>query len=106
MERCQVSPSRDEVLEALRGVPEPCSIAMRAPVDICEMGLVDDVRIEAGAVRVELVLTDPSCAHFASMRRYITDLLLQLDGVESVEVVMSTTKLWTSERMRRRRVPT
>jgi metal-sulfur cluster biosynthetic enzyme len=101
VERRQVTPSRDELLEALRGVPEPCSIAMRAPVDICEMGLVDDVRIDDGAVRVELVLTDPSCAHFVSMRRYITDLLLQLDGVESVEVVMSTTKLWTSDRMRR-----
>jgi metal-sulfur cluster biosynthetic enzyme len=89
---------REAVRAALGRVPEPCSIAMRAPTDICEMGLVEDIRIEHGTVRVELVLTDPSCAHFGSMRRYIEDALAELDGVEAVEVVMSTTKLWTADR--------
>jgi metal-sulfur cluster biosynthetic enzyme len=90
--------SREDVIAALRHVPEPCSIAMRAPTDIYEMGLVDEIRIEGGSVRVELVLTDPSCAHFLSMRRYIDDALTELEGVESVEVVISTTKLWTPDR--------
>jgi metal-sulfur cluster biosynthetic enzyme len=90
--------SRDAVFAALKGVPEPCSIAMRAPIDICQMGLIEDVRIDDGAVRVELVLTDPSCAHFSSMRTYIADALGEVPGVEKVEVVMSTTKLWTSDR--------
>ena len=103
MERHAVTPpSESDVREALRAVPEPCSIAMRAPIDICEMGLVDDVRIDGGDIGVELVLTDPSCAHFASLRRFITDVLLGLEGVERVEVTMSTTTLWTPERMRRR----
>jgi metal-sulfur cluster biosynthetic enzyme len=29
------------------------------------------------------------------MRRYITDVLDAIDGVEEVEVTMSTTQLWT-----------
>lgn len=94
-------PSRELVLEALSGIPEPCSIAMRQPLDICQMGLVDDVRVDAGSIRVELVLTDPSCVHFNSMRRFIADVLLALDGVETVEVVMSTTELWTPDRLQR-----
>jgi metal-sulfur cluster biosynthetic enzyme len=96
-----VSPTHEAVLEALRRVPEPCSIAMRAPIDICEMGLVEDVRIDDGHVRVELVLTDPSCAHFMSMRRYIADVVGELDGVEEVDVVMSTRTLWTPDRAAR-----
>jgi metal-sulfur cluster biosynthetic enzyme len=93
-----MSPSKHAVMEALKEVPEPCSISMRTPVNICEMGLVDEVIIDGGDVRVVLVLTDPSCAHFMSMRSYIADVLAKVEGVASVEVQMSTTKLWTSDR--------
>jgi metal-sulfur cluster biosynthetic enzyme len=92
----------DHVVAAMRDVPEPCSIAMRTPTDIVEMGLVGDVRVERGHVTVELVLTDPSCAHFRSMGAYIRDVVGRLDGVDSVEVLLSTTTLWTPDRMRRR----
>jgi metal-sulfur cluster biosynthetic enzyme len=95
------SVTRAEVLEALRAVPEPCSIAMRAPMDICEMGLVEDVEVDGGHVGVTLVLTDPSCVHFGALRRFINDELLRLDAVETVSVGMSTRTLWTPDRVRR-----
>ena len=91
-------PSDEEIRAALRQVPEPCGLLMRAPLNICEMGLVDGIQSADGQVRVELVLTDPSCVHFGGMRRYITDVLCKLPGVESVEVTISTTKLWTPDR--------
>jgi metal-sulfur cluster biosynthetic enzyme len=97
-----VSVTREQVLDALRGVPEPCSLAMRAPMDICEMGLVEDIEIESGQVRVTLVLTDPSCVHFTGMRRFIEDELRPLEGVTGVTVAMSTRTLWTPDRVRRR----
>jgi metal-sulfur cluster biosynthetic enzyme len=97
-----VSVVRRQLQEALRRVPEPCSIAMRAPMDIVEMGLVGDLRIGHGHVIVELVLTDPSCAHFRSLQRFISDALLEVDSVDSVEVVLSTRTLWTPDRVRRR----
>jgi metal-sulfur cluster biosynthetic enzyme len=96
-----MSASREDVLEALRAIPEPCSIAMRAPMDICEMGLVEDIEIDGGHVRVTLVLTDPSCVHFGAMRRFIADELLRLDAVETTTVAMSTRTLWTPDRVRR-----
>ena len=89
------------VRESLRGIPEPCSIAMRTPMDICEMGLVESVQIDGSKVTVTLVLTDPSCVHFAGMQRYIRDELLALDGVQVVEVGASERLLWTPDRVRR-----
>jgi metal-sulfur cluster biosynthetic enzyme len=91
-------PAEDEIRERLRAVPEPCGLLMRAPLDICEMGLVDEISCSAGRVRVELVLTDASCVHFGGLRRYITDVLLELPGVDTVEVTVSTSKLWTPDR--------
>jgi metal-sulfur cluster biosynthetic enzyme len=91
-------PAEDAIRAQLRKVPEPCGLLMRAPLDICEMGLVDEISCSGGRVRVVLVLTDPSCVHFGGMRRYITDVLLELPGVDAVEVAISTTTLWTPDR--------
>jgi metal-sulfur cluster biosynthetic enzyme len=96
----QPTPSQDLIRAQLRQVPEPCALLMREPVDICEMGLVDEISITDGRVRVVLVLTDPSCVHFTGLRRYITDVLLELPGVDAVEVTISTTTLWTPDRQR------
>lgn len=90
--------SRAEILEALARIPDPCSIAIRAPMDICRLGLVEDVQIEDGHVTVSLVLTDPSCVHFGGIRNFITDTLLALPGVTGVSVRMSSTTLWTPDR--------
>ena len=78
--------TREQVLEALGRVPEPCSIMMKAPMDICAMGLVEDIDIDGGHVRVTLVLTDPSCVHFGAIRRFITDELLGLELARGVLV--------------------
>jgi metal-sulfur cluster biosynthetic enzyme len=91
-------PTEDAIRAQLRKVPEPCGLLMRTPLDICEMGLVDEIRCAEGRVRVVLVLTDTSCVHFGGMRRYITDVLLELPGIDAVEVTMSTTVLWTPDR--------
>jgi metal-sulfur cluster biosynthetic enzyme len=93
--------SPDDVLAALRNVPEPCSIAMRVPMDITEMGLIEQLEIDGSHVAVTLVLTDPSCVHFSAMQRFIHDELLGLEGVESVTVTASTRTLWTPDRVRR-----
>jgi metal-sulfur cluster biosynthetic enzyme len=92
--------TREHVLEALARVPEPCSILMKAPTDICAMGLVEDIDIDGGHVGVTLVLTDPSCVHFNAMQRFITDELLGLEGVETVAVGITTRTLWTPDRVR------
>ncbi len=93
-----VPPTLDAIRAQLRKVPEPCGLLMRAPLDICQMGLVDEITCAGGRVRVVLVLTDPSCVHFCGLRRYITDVLLELPGVDAVEVAISTTTLWTPDR--------
>lgn len=86
------------VRECLRTVPEPCSLLMREPTNITDMGLLEHVDIAGGRVWVELVLTDPSCLHFGAMQRFITDALMHLDGVDEVEVRASTTVLWSPDR--------
>lgn len=91
-------PSEQRVRDELRRVPEPCGLLMREPIDICEMGLVEQVECRDGEVRVELVLTDTSCVHFSGLQRYIADVVGALPGVRSVHVTASTTIMWTPDR--------
>jgi metal-sulfur cluster biosynthetic enzyme len=99
------APTIAEVLAQLRKVIDPCSIKMCAPVDIWEMGLVDDVEVAGGRVRVRLVLTDISCVFYRDMRRHVIDVLLELPGVEAVDVTLATDILWTPDRMRQEPSP-
>jgi metal-sulfur cluster biosynthetic enzyme len=62
------------------------------------MGLVEHIACRDGYVRVELVLTDASCVHFAGLQHYIADVLTGVPGVDIVEVTASRTTLWTPER--------
>jgi metal-sulfur cluster biosynthetic enzyme len=72
---------------------------MGSPQSIVDMGLIESITIEGSAVRVCLVRTDPYCVHFTVMRRYITEVLDPIDGVEEVDVTMSTAQLWTPDLM-------
>jgi metal-sulfur cluster biosynthetic enzyme len=96
-----MTPTREELLAQVRKVIDPCSIKMCAPVDIWEMGLVEELEITDGRVRVVLVLTDVSCVFYRDMRRHVTDVLMELPGVETVNVALATNVLWTPDRLRR-----
>jgi metal-sulfur cluster biosynthetic enzyme len=93
-------PTEQRIREELQRIPEPCGLLMREPIDICEMGLVDEVDCADGHVRIVLVLTDASCVHFSGLQRYIGDVVGALAGVRSVKVTASTTKMWTPDRRR------
>jgi len=90
----------DELLLALDRVVEPCSVLTGNPVSILAMGLLESLAYEAGHVRVVLCLTDPGCVHFRGMRDYITDELRRLPGVATVDVSLTTEKVWTPDRSR------
>ena len=95
-------PSLEGVVKALRQVLDPCSISMGRPLDIVEMGLVDDVSLSGGRVHVALLLTDFACAHYAGLRRHVVDALRDAPGVTAVTVELATHDLWTADRIGRR----
>jgi metal-sulfur cluster biosynthetic enzyme len=91
--------SQKQIYAALANVYDTCSLFNGTQLDIVEMGLVHDVAVEGGAVRVRLLLTDPMCAYLFEMRSQIIEALSGLPGVESVEVEPVAGKLWWPERM-------
>jgi metal-sulfur cluster biosynthetic enzyme len=93
-----VTVAREDVVDALREVYDPCC-ADRG-ISIVDMGVLEDVRVGAGGrVEVDIVLTSGWCPFVTSMSDQIPARLRDLHGVEDVEVKVVWDPVWTTDRL-------
>ena len=79
-----MTPSREQIERALADVLDP-----EYPVSLVDMGLVRDVEINAGTARVAISYCSLGCPCISLIEHDIEERLLQLPGIERVEVVES-----------------
>jgi metal-sulfur cluster biosynthetic enzyme len=84
----------EDVTDVLRDVIDP-----ELGLDFVELGLIYDVEVEGGAVRVTYTLTSPGCPIGPQVSEQIEEFVSELDGVEEVHPVMTFSPPWTPERM-------
>ena len=84
----------EEVQEVLRDVIDP-----ELGLDFVELGLIYDIEIEDGSVKITFTLTTPACPIGPQVSEQIEEYVSELDGVELVEPVMTFSPPWTPERM-------
>ena len=83
------------VIEALRTVFDP-----EIPVSIFELGLIYDVDIgEDGRVGITMTLTAPNCPVAEEIPKWIQEAVVQVDGVERVEIDLVWEPFWRPEYM-------
>jgi metal-sulfur cluster biosynthetic enzyme len=85
-----------DVLAALAGVRDP-----ELGMSIVELGLVYDVRVEAGRVAVTMTLTAPGCPLHDVMTTWVRAAVAALPGVERCEVTLTFDPPWSPERIHR-----
>jgi metal-sulfur cluster biosynthetic enzyme len=85
--------TKEEVLEALRGVEDP-----ELGMDIVDLGLVYDVEVEGEQVRVIHSLTSMGCPAGPMIQEDIHRAVSEL-GVQQPEVELTWDPPWTPERM-------
>jgi metal-sulfur cluster biosynthetic enzyme len=86
--------SVEEVQEVLRDVIDP-----ELGLDFVELGLIYDIEVEGGNVKITFSLTTPACPIGPQVSEQIEEYVLELAGVEQVEPVMTFSPPWTPERM-------
>ena len=82
------------VLWALRGVVDP-----ELGVNIVDLGLVYDVRIDGTRVAVDMTLTTPGCPLHSMLVNWAETILQNLAGVTDVTVNLVWAPPWTPDRM-------
>ncbi|HLH70675.1 MAG TPA: iron-sulfur cluster assembly protein [Candidatus Dormibacteraeota bacterium] len=82
--RSASTPTPEQVRAALEHVVDPCSVATGVPLNVLQMGLLRDLEVRGGQVRVSLRLTSPFCFQFAYFQEAIKKAVGGLPGVERV----------------------
>lgn len=80
--------------DALREVMDP-----EIPISLVDLGLIYDVREDAGTVLVDLTFTATACPCMAFIHFDIQDRLMQVPGVRQVEVKEVWDPAWTKARI-------
>jgi metal-sulfur cluster biosynthetic enzyme len=76
--------SRTEVEKALAEVLDP-----EYPVSLVDLGLIRGVEIEDGTAKVQISYCSLGCPCIDLIEQDVTECLLQLEGVERVEIIES-----------------
>ena len=84
----------DSVYSELRQVFDP-----EIPVNIVDLGLVYDVKLEDEACRITMTLTSQSCPEARSIPEVVKRRVAEIEGVESCEVDVVWEPAWTPQRI-------
>ncbi|HEU5201082.1 MAG TPA: metal-sulfur cluster assembly factor [Ktedonobacterales bacterium] len=90
-------PDRAAVMAALRACYDPC--CRERGVSIVDMGLIQEVQVEAGRVSIAMLLTSGWYPFSTSPEQMIESAVKRLPGVDEVEVEMVWNPVWTPGRM-------
>ena len=89
-----MSLTEEQVFDALRIVEDP-----ELGMDVVDLGLVYDVRIEGSKVTVTYSLTSMGCPAGAMIQEQIVEVVNSLEGVDEVATDLTWTPPWSPEMM-------
>jgi metal-sulfur cluster biosynthetic enzyme len=95
-----VTIGRDQVTQALREVFDP-----ELGMSVVDLGLIYDVQVDAGRVRITMTLTTQGCPLHDSMTEWVRQAVGRIPGVDEVEVAITFEPAWTPERIGRAALP-
>lgn len=84
----------EQIWAVLETVEDP-----ELPITVTDLGMIRDVRVDGGRVRVTMVPTYSACPAVEVMRQDIQRRLRELPGVAAVQVELSFAEPWTMARM-------
>ena len=84
----------DKIVEKLKSVFDP-----EIPVDIYELGLIYDVRIENKKISLDMTLTSPHCPVAESLPMEVRRAVESIPEVEEVEVKIVWDTPWDKTKM-------
>lgn len=84
----------EDVTDALRDVIDP-----ELGLDFVELGLIYDIEIERGTVKITYTLTSPGCPIGPQVSEQIEEFVGELEGVKEVQPTMTFSPPWTPELM-------
>ena len=84
----------DLIIKKLDSIYDP-----EIPVSIYELGLIYDVLVDGKNVKIKMTLTTPNCPVAESLPKEVKDSVMQVDGVEKVDLDLVWDPPWDKSMM-------
>jgi len=82
------------VVDALKTIYDP-----EIPVNIYDLGLIYDIKLDENKVSVLMTLTTATCPGAAFMPEEVKTVLLEINGITEANVEVTYEPKWTRDRM-------
>lgn len=86
--------NRDDIINALKTVFDP-----EIPVNIWDMGLIYDIKIDGKNVVITMTLTSPTCPMMDELVMQVKNAVSRVADVENVDVKLVWEPAWDLSRM-------
>ena len=87
--------SKEElIIKEIRKIYDP-----EIPVNIYELGLIYDVKVNDDKAKIIMTLTTPNCPVAESLPKEVKDSAMQVDGIEEVDLDLVFDPPWNKDMM-------
>ena len=85
---------KEKIITEIKKIYDP-----EIPVNIYELGLIYDIKIEDKNVEVKMTLTSPNCPVAESLPKEVKDSILKIKDVKNVELKLVWAPPWNQDMM-------
>ena len=85
---------KDKIIEEIRKIYDP-----ELPVNIYELGLIYDIKVEGRKAEIKMTLTTPNCPVAESLPKEVKDSIMQLKEVDKVDLDLVWDPPWNKSMM-------
>jgi len=85
---------REKIIAEIRKIYDP-----EIPVNIYELGLIYEVKVEKDSAKIIMTLTSPNCPVAESLPAEVKDSAMQVEGIEKVDLDLVFEPPWDKSMM-------
>ena len=83
---------KNKIIEEIRKIYDP-----ELPVNIYELGLIYDIKVEGRKAEIKMTLTTPNCPVAESLPKMVKDNVLNIKEVSDVDLKLVWSPPWTKD---------
>ena len=85
---------KNKIIEEIRKIYDP-----ELPVNIYELGLIYDIKVDGSKAEIKMTLTTPNCPVAESLPKEVKEGAMQVEGIDDVDLKLVWDPPWTKEMM-------
>ena len=85
---------KDKVIAEIKKIYDP-----EIPVNIYELGLIYDVKVNDDKAKIIMTLTTPNCPVAETLPKEVKDSAMQVDGIKEVDLDLVFEPPWNKDMM-------